>query len=891
MASFPRPPPPPPAKSLEAHTSSVSKLFNDPNAKGRRVTAILSDLSNTPGKYDFAGKAKLYHDLSDVVKDVSTENVDIENVINNFLNDIVMHRWKMKQPYSYVGSKHLIIINPLHEDNSVCDQNMHSYLNGDNSFLLNNPHPFGYLESVLRSAECIIGGVNKRMFIICGEKSSGKTYLLNQIFSYYVERKLSSSNTEPINRLLQASSYIFNSFGHATTLSNYNSSLFCKNVTFHNTLHTVKGQSQSVIVGLTFNTLFLDTRRVTKYTQGERTYNIFYQLLACCLNRDNIGPTLNRRLQEFKLASAKTFRILSHSNLTPENYDAVSFNLLTESFLSIHVPENEIYEYYSVVAAIFHLSNIEFEVSGDYGIVNVKSNTNGYNPIKIAGELLGISEVILTRILVSKNTTKNSRIINTWNSGIQCSCVRDSVCAYLYEMLFCAITKRLNDVISNISATALLDETVSFVEAIGFESITHNNLNQFLNNCAHELLLHVNHVTSIEREYALLKLEEVYGHDNYEHYYKILKNNIHVTGNNIVLLGDPTYSILSILNTLTKNYNSSSPVDMSALDEILFQQLHSAYDGNNIGFSKVSNSGKHSLFRIVHYGYGETQYNNDNNWFIFNEMPTLFPVELISEFSKSSLGLVKQISLLFREKYGAKNSPHLATKWITDMTQYEAILSLTAPYNYYLYCINPCSPETMCQQSSIIAMQSNDLSKIHELYDRQHVMKQIQSISLASQCYCFNFQMPIRLTYAQLESKYVDLFRIIIPSNEPLHGNKKNKDSIKQTIIACIIRAMYSSISNKIIFGKQSTIFFHKDCSTGMKAMNMANNSVSEEFIQRIILQVQTNCDNIDLLDDLVKDAIKVDHAVAKLLIYMDQLHAKNDDLLRAVLGMQSSLV
>ncbi len=403
MASSPRPPPPPPAKSPDVRTSSVASLFNDAgsNAKGRRVTVKLPGLSNTPDHYDLAGKAKSYHDLSNAVKDVGTENVDTENVINNFLNDIVMHRWKMKQPYSYVGSKHLIIINPLHEDNCVCDNNMHSYLNDDNSFLINNPHPFGYLESVLRSTECIIGGVNKKRFIICGEKSSGKTYLLNQVLSYYIERKQSSSNIEPINRLLQASSYIFNSFGHAMTLSNYNSSLFCKNVTFHNNLQTVKGQSQSVIVGLTFNTLFLDTRRVANYTQGERTYNIFYQLLACCLNRDN-GSTLNRRLQAFKLASAKKFRILSHSNLTPENYDAVSFNLLTESFLSIRVPENEIYQYYSVIAAIFHLSNIEFEVSGDYGIVNVKSNANGYNPISIAGELLGISETIFTRILVSK---------------------------------------------------------------------------------------------------------------------------------------------------------------------------------------------------------------------------------------------------------------------------------------------------------------------------------------------------------------------------------------------------------------------------------------------------------------------------------------------------------
>jgi hypothetical protein len=443
---------------------------------------------------------------------------------------------------------------------------------------------------------------------------------------------------------------------------------------------------------------------------------------------------------------------------------------------------------------------------------------------------------------------------------------------------------------SNLSSSSKIDEAVTFVEAVGYENISANSLNQFLNNCAHELLLHINHVTNIEREYIMLKLEEVYGHNDYDHFYKFLRKSINATSNNVALLGDPTYSILSILNTLTANYNIGT-ANTSALDEIFFQQLHSAYSGNNIGFRKVSDAGQHSIFRVVHHGYGETQYNNDNNWFLSNEMSTLFPLELVIEFNKSAVGLVKQISSLFREKYGTKSTPYLVTKWTIDMTQYESIVTAAAPHNYYLYCVNPCSPETLHQQSGLLAIQSNDLKNIHALCDRQHVAKQIQCISLASQCYCFNFQMPIRLTYTQLENKYSDLFRLMTPIIEQFNVNSKEKNSMKQSVVACIIRAMYSSISNKIIFGKQNTIFFHKDYSTTMKAMNITNSCLSEEFIQRVILQIQTNCDNIDLLGDFITDSINVDHTLVKVISYMDQLKAKNDELLHNLLGMQSNFL
>ena len=129
MASSPRPPPPPPPTSSsvisseEGRKSAVATLFNDPASKGRRVSVKVPGLSTTSDDNNIAGKAKSYHDLSNAVKDIGSESGNTENLLNNFLNEIVTYRWKMKQPYSYIGSKHLMIINPLHEDNLVCNNN------------------------------------------------------------------------------------------------------------------------------------------------------------------------------------------------------------------------------------------------------------------------------------------------------------------------------------------------------------------------------------------------------------------------------------------------------------------------------------------------------------------------------------------------------------------------------------------------------------------------------------------------------------------------------------------------------------------------------------------------------------------------------------------------
>ena len=115
-----------------------------------------------------------------------------------------------------------------------------------------------------------------------GESGSGKTESTKHCLQYFAlpsgdtqaaASSLSSAGSVDIHHRLMSSNPILEAFGNAKTLRNNNSSRFGKFI-------EVCFDDSTSITGASITTYLLEKTRVVAHQSDERTYHIFYQLLA-----------------------------------------------------------------------------------------------------------------------------------------------------------------------------------------------------------------------------------------------------------------------------------------------------------------------------------------------------------------------------------------------------------------------------------------------------------------------------------------------------------------------------------------------------------------------------------------------------------------------------------
>ena len=144
--------------------------------------------------------------------------------------------------------------------------------------------------------------------LVTGESGAGKTETVKIVMDHLATVQQTRpegvpsehSTAQDIVARVCKSSPVFEAFGNATTVRNKNSSRFGKFIQLQFEVEspaTAQANERSVpftdLVGSNCTTYLLEKNRVTFHAEGERTYHIFYQLLAAPVEfKESLWPFL-----------------------------------------------------------------------------------------------------------------------------------------------------------------------------------------------------------------------------------------------------------------------------------------------------------------------------------------------------------------------------------------------------------------------------------------------------------------------------------------------------------------------------------------------------------------------------------------------------------------------
>lgn len=179
-----------------------------------------------------------------------------------------------------------------------------------------DPHPFAVADATYAAMQA--DGQNQSV-VISGESGAGKTETTKIVMRYLAGL---AGGTGIEDRVLQTNP-ILEGFGNAKTLRNDNSSRFGKLIQIYFNGRTIAGAN--------IRTYLLEKSRVVQQGKGERSYHIFYQIVA--------GATAEERAELHLPGDPEEFRYLSQSGCSTINGvdDATEFKEMKNAMTQVHV--------------------------------------------------------------------------------------------------------------------------------------------------------------------------------------------------------------------------------------------------------------------------------------------------------------------------------------------------------------------------------------------------------------------------------------------------------------------------------------------------------------------------------------------------------------------------
>jgi len=371
--------------------------------------------------------------------------------------------------------------------------------------------------------------------LVSGESGAGKTETTKFIMRFLA---LVGTNGEdacmsPIERQVLESIPILEALGNATTLRNDNSSRFGKYIELRFGLdHPAKaelpqeeGLSLALrprLVGAQTHTYLLEKVRVTCQQDGERSFHIFYQMLAAVIT--NTGLPCSSKVTYIAgspvrgLAglSLNDFAHLKQLNVANRKDEARDFEVSLASLRSFGIDGDLLSNLLDVIVAVLHVGNLRFvpPPNNSEGSTLLREDKSGMS-IEHACQLLQVDLETLGNALCRKTMRAPGRdgVINMAVTVAKAVEARDALARHLYETIFTFVVARINAVVGSAQqATDAAASDLPFIgvlDIFGFEFFDTNSLEQLFINFTNELLQHYFNEVIFEHESKLYTQEGI----------------------------------------------------------------------------------------------------------------------------------------------------------------------------------------------------------------------------------------------------------------------------------------------------------------------------------------------------------------------------------------------
>lgn len=334
-----------------------------------------------------------------------------------------------------------------------------------------------------------------------GESGSGKTEATKLMMSHLAaiaggesgggDDMDGSGGDRTIERVLQ-SNPLLESFGNAKTVRNDNSSRFGRftQLQFHRRRGRGNGSitnNQEALVGSECVTYLLEKSRVVHHSTGERTYHVFYQLLA--------APEADKARVGLGGKSVGSFRYLtcdhggSETTEIEGRSDAARYEATRRALGLVGVEEAGQWQVLTALAAILHLGEVDF-VSGEGASGDEEARVRDPAALAAAAKLLGCDPEALGKALCARTVRTRHEEYSVPMTPGQAVDAREALSKEIYARLFAWLVARINGSTAVDPEIVVGDDggphvrTIGLLDIFGFESFAVNRFEQLcINYC------------------------------------------------------------------------------------------------------------------------------------------------------------------------------------------------------------------------------------------------------------------------------------------------------------------------------------------------------------------------------------------------------------------------
>ncbi|XP_023226935.1 unconventional myosin-XIX-like isoform X2 [Centruroides sculpturatus] len=370
------------------------------------------------------------------------------------------------------GGRTLLAINPCTVFQHLYTQKTIELYHKSKCQSIQEPHVYAVAENAHYILASDLGKINQAI-IVSGESGAGKTYTTSEVLKYLTSVATSNFSTikdqpQRVQQKIVDSTPLLEAFGNASTAKNKNSSRFGKFVQ----LQYNKGE----FTGAKISTYLLEKTRVTTIPRLERSYNVFYQMIAGISENDCKNLMLTQEL------------ITSLSEEVTDQ-DKIKFQATKDAMNDIGLCMNTQNDIFQVLSALLHLRNLSFKLNPGDDCVAISESAKKTHNIEAASTLLGLSSSTLEKILIVKTITAGKTIRRSVYTKPcctikECEARRDCLVRFIYDSLFDWLVKFINQEV----ASPVWDYFIGILDVYGFENFNHNSLEQLCINFANEKL-------------------------------------------------------------------------------------------------------------------------------------------------------------------------------------------------------------------------------------------------------------------------------------------------------------------------------------------------------------------------------------------------------------------
>ena len=377
----------------------------------------------------------------------------------------ILHNIKRRYSTNLIHTRSglfLVIVNPykhipIYED-MVLDWYSREWKKGDRP-----PHIFAVAAEAYRA---MLSEGKCQSILITGESGAGKTENTKRVIRFLANCSLKDSRMNGIEERILATNPILEAFGNAQTVRNNNSSRFGKFI-------KIEFDAGGGIVGASIEKYLLEKGRVTHRSSEERSFHVFYQLLA-----SEDAQQFGLRNQDYKL-------LCGRRNIESID-DAKEYQVLKSAMHQIGFSESEQRRYFEAIACILLLGDLNIQPSESEEQADIVHD----EALEAVITQLGIDRNDFVKHLLNPVLTAGREVISQRRDCEQVKASLEALCRALYERTFSRLLARLNQLISSVKrSTAQKSNTwIGVLDIAGFEIFPENSFEQLCINDTNERL-------------------------------------------------------------------------------------------------------------------------------------------------------------------------------------------------------------------------------------------------------------------------------------------------------------------------------------------------------------------------------------------------------------------